>query len=354
MGTTLLNALARGKSEAASGSARHQPNVGVGKVPDPRLNALADLVKPEKVVPAEIKWWDVPASSDDTADGAGFSGQVLNLLQSADALLHVVRAFDDPMVPHHRPNMDPQRDAADMEAELVFADLAILERRRQRIDVNLKGAKGRERDLLLQEGALLSGLQEGLEKELPICQQQLSPEEMDTLASYNFLTSKPLLVVFNVAEEQLSVGPSPSAISDGERPRPGLVTDTICAKLELELSQLAPEEETEFRSSMGLQESGLDRIVRLCYGLLGLISFYTYVSKEVRAWTVPQGTPAPKAAGRIHSDMERGFIRAEVIGLDDLSRCGSIAQAKRAGLVRLEGKSYAVRDGDVITFLFNV
>ena len=353
--TTLLNALTRGRSEArASGSDRHQFHVGAVKVPDSRLDALATLFKPEKIVSAEIRYWDIPASLEATTNGNGISGQTANLLQKADVLLHVVRAFNNPAVPHHGPSIDPYKDAQNMEAELIFSDLAILERRQQRIDVSLKGGKGRERDLLLREAALLTRIQEGLEKEIPVREQELSAEEQDLLANYNLLTGKPVMVIFNVAEDAWSPNHPGEGAPEPERHRTGLMTTTICAKLELELTQLASEDEKQFRESLGLRESNPERIIGMCYQLLGLISFFTYVSGEVRAWSVPHHTSAVKAAGKIHSDMERGFIRAEVIGVEDLLQSTSIAEAKKRGLVRLEGKAYPVQDGDVITFLFNV
>ena len=356
--TTLLNALTRGRVEACTyGGSRQEVHAGVSKVPDPRLDTLARIFNPEKLVTVEVKYWDVPAGSGVTGDGAGIGGQFLNLLQGADSLLHVVRAFEDPSVPHISGSVDPQRDAANMEAELVFSDLALLERRVQRIEASLKGSKGRERDILLTEGSLVKRLQEGLENDVPVRAQQLPPEETDTLSNYQLLTSKPLLIVFNVGEAALSEAEGKKLDEDLISRRveqPGVGAATLCVKLEMELSQLAPEDEREFRESLDVQESGLDRVIRLSYKLLSLVSFFTYVSKEVRAWTIPTDTTAVKAGGTIHTDMERGFIRAEVIAFDDLAQCGSVAQCKKQGLLRLEGKTYQVKDGDVITFLFNV
>ena len=328
--------------------------MGAVKVPDPRLDSLAKLFKPEKVVPAEVTYWDVPGSLEPTSNGSSLSGQTVNLLQKADALLHVVRAFDDPAVPYHQPTINPYRDADAMEAELIFSDLAILERRSQRIDASLKGAKGHERDTLVREAALVGRVQEALEKEVRVRELELTPDEQDVVANYNLLSAKPVLVIFNVAEETPSAPHQREGSTGPDAHRQALMTTSLCAKLELELSQLSPEDETEFRESLGIKESGLSRIIRACYELLGLVSFFTYVSREVRAWAVPANTPAAKAASRIHTDMERGFIRAEVVGVEDLLRCASVAQAKKEGLVRLEGKAYPVQDGDVITFLFNV
>ena len=356
--TTLLNSLTRGRAEAGVyGSARQEVHAGVTRMADPRLDALVQIFNPDKVIAVEIKYWDVPAGSGVTGNGAGIGGQFLNLLQNADALLHVVRAFEDPSVPHVSGSVDPYRDVANMEAELTFSDLAILERRVQRIETDLKGARGHERDMLLREGSVLQPIKERLEKDVPVREQQVSSEEKHILSNYQLLTAKPLLTVFNMTEATMSGGEG-GKLEEEQASRwignPDVRATTLCGKLEMELSQLAPEDEQEFRESMGLQESGLDRVVRLSYELLSLVSFFTHVSKEVRAWTIPANTPALKAAGEIHSDMERGFIRAEVIAFDDLARCGSVAQCKREGLLRLEGKTYQVQDGDVITFLFNV
>ncbi len=351
-----MNALTRGRAEAGVyGGARQEIQAGVTRMPDSRLDTLARIFSPDKVVPVEIKYWDVPVGSGMAEEGAGIGGQALNLLQRADALLHVVRAFEDPSVPHVIGSVDPRRDAANMQAELTFSDLAILERRMQRIEVSLKGAGGRDRDLLLREEAVIRRLKDDLEKDVPVREQETLPEEADILSNYHLLTAKPLLTVFNIDEAGMTgaaeledelVGPWAG--------KPGVRATTLCGKLEMELSQLPPGDEMEFRESMGLRESGLDRVIGLSYDLLSLVSFFTYVSKEVRAWTVPSGTPAVKAAGKIHSDMERGFIRAEVIAFNDLARCGSVAQCRKEGLLHLEGKTYQVRDGDVITFLFNV
>ena len=353
--TTLLNALTRGRMEAGGyGGPRQEVHAGVAQMPDRRLDTLARIFEPDKVVSVEIKYWDVPAASGVSGDAAGIGGQSLNLLQNSDALLHVVRGFEDPSVAHISGSVDPHRDVADMEGELAFSDLGILERRAQRIDTTLKGAKGHERDMLLREGSILQHLREGLEKNVPVREQQVVPEERDVLSNYQLLTGKPLLTVFNVDEEGLPKATELENELASRYDREGVRTAALCAQLEMELSQLSPDDERDFRESMGFQVSGLDRVIRASYELLSLVSFYTYVSKEVRAWTVPSNTPAVQAAGKIHSDMERGFIRAEVMAFDDLATCGSVAQCRKEGLLRLEGKTYPVKDGDVITFLFNV
>ena len=354
--TTLLSSLTRGRAETGTyGSAKQEVHTGIARLPDRRLNALSSIFNPAKVVHVEMKYSDVPGGSRSTGEAAGIGGQFLNLLQSADALLHVVRAFEDPSVPHIEGGVDPQRDSLSMESELAFSDLAILERRTQRIEEQLKGTRSHDRDIVLKEGSLLQRLKEGLEEGVPVRRQQVSREENDMLSNYQLLTAKPLLTVLNVDEATTHGEAEPEEELDSRHQQgPWVKATRVCAKLEMELSQLAPDDEREFRESMGLQESGTDRVIAASYDLLSLVSFFTYVSKEVRAWAVPAGAPAAKAAGHIHSDMERGFIRAEVIAFDDLARCGSVAQCRKEGLLRLEGKNYEVKDGDVITFLFNV
>ena len=353
--TTLLNALTMGRAEAGVwGGSREEVRAGVTKVPDPRLDTLAELFRPDKTVPVEIKYWDVPSSYDAGEDGPGIGGKFLNLLQNAGALLHVVRAFEDPAVAHISGSVDPHRDAGNMLAELVSSDLAILDRRVQRIEANLKGASGHERDTLLREASFLQRLKEGLQRDIPVRGQEMLPDEVAMLSNYQLLTNKPLLTVLNVDEAALSGVAGLEEELAKRHSGTGTRATALCGKLEMELAELSAEDEREFRESMGLGESGLDQVVRLSYDLLSLISFFTYVSREVRAWTVPADTPAVKAAGKIHSDIERGFIRAEVVGFEELARCGSVAQCKSQGLLHLEGKTYSVKDGDVITFLFNV
>ena len=347
--TTLLHALTRGRFESHKAGLQ----TGIVKVPDGRLQDLAGLFSPEKIVPAEVTYWDLPAPPEGPSKsnkGSVISGQMVNQLQKADTLLHVVRAFEDDSVPHHHTTIDPRRDAADMEAELIFCDLGILERRRQRVETNMKGARGQERSTLLREIGFLPRLQESLENETPISRMALTGEEQALVTSYNMLSGKPVLTVFNVGEDALASLDE----ADGPRGRPGLLNTNVCAKLEQELGQLSRDEEQEFRESMGLPESGLERVVRLTHQLLDMVSFFTVGPDEVRAWTVPQNIPALKAAGKIHSDIERGFIRAEVIDYHQMMASGTLVQAKKQGVLRLEGKGYPVQDGDVITFLFNV
>jgi GTP-binding protein YchF len=342
--TTIFNALARGKADTRSTT----PHLGITKVPEPRLKVLADMLHPKKVVPAEVSYTDIGASVK-----AGGS-QILNQIGNADALLNVVRAFTNESVPHVEGSIDVDRDIATSNLELAVYDSGIINRRLEKIEVSLKGAKPTERAGLIHEQGLLAKIKAELEKEVPVRELQLSPEELKAIASYQFLTAKPLLIVVNISEEQIPQAPSLEEKLNSRYARAGAGVITLCGKLEMELAQLDEDAARGFRADFGLTESGLNRVIRLSYGLLGLISFFTIASGEVRAWSIPKETTALKAAGKIHSDMERGFIRAEVIGYNDLVKCGSLAETQKKGLLRLEGKNYAVQDGDVITFLFNV
>ena len=350
--TTVFNALTRVGAETAAHSAT-APRIGVVKVPDPRLESLAQMFHPKKVVPAEVRYEDVAASPKGFGKGEGFSGPLLSYLGKVDALLHVVRAFDDASIPHPEGSVDPERDMGIMDLELSFVDLALLEKRLERLEISFKSAKAAEREAAHREQALLVRIKAQLEKEVPLREQSLAEEEARSIENYQFLTAKPLLTVLNIGEDQL---PQAQALEERfqarHRPQQGLAV--LPGKLEAELGRLPGPDEAEFRAAMGLKESGLDRAIRLSYQLLGLISFFTTASEELRAWTIRQGTGVQRAAGKIHTDMERGFIRAEVIAFEDLARCGSLAEARKRGLLRLEGKTYQVKDGDVVTILFNV
>lgn len=347
--TTLFNSLTRGKAEtrafAVSGV---EPNVGVVKVPDSRLEGLQSLLKPKRLVPAEVKYVDVAISSDKKE---GLSGPARSHLTKTDALILVARAFTDESVPSSG-GIDPWRDMAATNAELVLTDLAIAEHRLQRIGESLKGARSPERETLIKEQSLVERIRAPLESGVPVRDQRLSGDELRMAEGYQFLSNKPLLIVLNIGEDQL---PQASATEEETKRRyPQFKVAALCGKLEMELARLSDSEAAEFRSAMGVSEDALHRIIRLSYEVLGMISFFSTAHGEVRAWTVRRDTPAPKAAGKIHSDMERGFIRAEVVAYGDLVKCGSLAEAKKHGLLRLEGKNYVVNDGDVVTFLFSV
>ncbi len=348
--TTVFHALTKGKAATENLSS----HIGVAKVPDPRLKALANILHPKRVVPAEVQYIDVGASVEGLDKDKGIGGQLLNKLSNADALINLVRAFADDSIPHIEGSLDVERDITTQNLELAFSDLAIIERRLEKIETSLKGAKQPERQNLLREQAMLSKIKAELEKDIPTREQKLTPEEAKTTANYQFLTAKPLLIVVNIGEEQILQTASLEAELNSHHSRPKCRIITLCGKLEMELTQLDDDAAEEFRAEFGISEPGSDSVIKLSYELLDLISFFTIASGEVKAWSIQNGTSAAKAAGKIHSDMERGFIRAEVIGYDDLAKCGSLAEARKQGLLRLEGKNYIVQDGDVITFLFNV
>ena len=352
--TTIFNALTKGKGIESQLREGLKPHVGMARLPEPRLNIVADILHPNKVVPVEARYIDIGASVKGLAKAKGIGGELLNQLSNADALINVVRAFADDSIPHPEGSLDAERDIAAMDLELAFSDLTIIERRLEKIETSLKGAKPAERQGLLQEQDTIKKFKTELEKDVPVRELKLTASEARLVTNYQFLTAKPLLTVVNIGEDQLSQAASLEAELSSRHIRDKCRLTTLCGKLEMELAQLDNNAAEEFRSEFGIKESGLDHTIKLCYELLDLISFFTTASNEVRAWSIPNGTPALKAAGKIHSDMERGFIRAEVISYDDLIKCGSIAEARKRGLLRLEGKDYTIQDGDVITFLFNV
>jgi len=347
--TTVFRALTQ-----ASPSPEATPHIGVVKVPDPRLQTLERMFKPKRTIPADVRYTDIPGSSWSAGRGGAIGGSFLAQVSRMDALIQVVRAFQDARVPHMEGSVDPRRDLVTMDLELAFADLAIIERRLERLEISLKAAKPHEREAHLPEKALLSRIRSALEDEAPIRAQGLSKEETQLIENFGFLTAKPLLVVLNIGEDQIPQAPSLEKDIRSHYPHPDTEVAALCAKLEMELAQLEEAEAAEFRTALGLASPARDRIISLSYRLLGLITFFTVVSEDVRAWTLRRGATALKAAGKIHSDMERGFILAEVIGFEELVRCGSLAEARKRGLLRLEGKHYPVQDGDIITILFSV
>jgi len=352
--TTVFNAVTRGKAATGFGGGQ-EPNLGVVKVPDPRLGVLTEMFHPKKTTPAEIRYVDFPAAGAAFGHGQGPGSQFLNEVRRVDALIHVVRSFENAGVPHPEGSIDPARDIAAMNLELAFADLALIERRLERLEAELRAAKAGERMAGEREVALLRRLQTGLEAEEPIRVQTLSADERRLIASYRFLTELPLLILLNVGEDDLQ---NRAALESDYQGRFGGLKSQVaafCGRLEMELLELAPAEAMEYRAELGLEEeTGLDRAIRLSYHLLGLISFLTAGEDEVRAWTVSEGAAAPQAAGKIHTDLERGFIRAEVVRYEDLVTAGSLAEARKRGLLRTEGKNYVVQDGDVVNILFNV
>ena len=348
--TTIFNALTRGKADTRSLA----PHIGVAKVPEPRLGVLADMLHPKRVVPTEISYIDIGASVKGLAGDRAIGSQILSQLGNADALINVARAFSDESIPHIEGSIDVERDIATANLELALYDLGIIGRRLEKIETSLKGANPTERTGFLREQELLTRLKADLEKDVPVRGLRLTADEARTLANYQFLTAKPLLIVVNIGEEQIPQATALEAQLNSHYPQAKSGVISLCGKLEMELSQLDDEAAKSFRAEFGIAESGLERVIKLSYELLDLISFFTIASGEVKAWPIPKGTAAVKAAGKIHSDMEKGFIRAEVISYEDMVKCGSLSEAHKKGLLRLEGKNYTVQDGDVITFLFNV
>ena len=352
--TTIFNAVTRGLAQVADYSGQGKPNLGIAKIPDGRLDVLAEVYGPKRVVPAEVSYMDIPAPPEGLGGTRGISGEYLERLQRTDALMIVVRAFEDPSVGHVQSGIDPARDAETMMLELAFADLEALERRLSRLAVDSKGAKAPEREALAREQSLLNRLKEGLEDGAAIKDQGRSPEEARALEGFRFLTDKPVIVVVNVGEDQLSEAAGMEAQVSAGLAGARATAAALCGALEMELAQMQPDEEREFRESLGAGESGLDRMIRLSHRVGDLITFFTGNENEVRAWTVARGTEALKAAGKVHSDFERGFIRAEVVAFEDLAECGSLVEARALGVLRQEGKTYVVVDGDVLNILFNV
>jgi GTP-binding protein YchF len=353
--TTVFNALTGGKVDtAAHATDGLSPHIGVAKVPEPRLKVLEEILHPGKVVPAEARYIDLGASVKTLAQDKGLGGRLLNQLSTVDTLICVVRAFTDASVPHPDGSLDVRRDIGTLNLELVFSDLAIMERRLERLEDSLKGAKPPERQSILQEKEILLRLKADLENDKPVRELPLEPAAARIVNNYQFLTAKPLLVVVNIGEEQLAPAAAMEAELNALYPGRSCRVITLCGRLEMELTQLEDSAAEELRAGYGLTEPGAARVIKTSYELSDLITFFTTASNELRAWPVRRGTAAQKAAGKIHTDMEKGFIRAEGISFDDLIKCGSLAEARKKGLLRLEGKEYVVRDGDVITFLFNV
>ena len=355
--TTVFNAITRAEAATGTfGASGDEPNLATVKVPDPRLDLLTELFKPQRKVPADVQYLDVAGIAKGIAE-KGMSGALLGHLTQADALVHVVRAFADPNVPHPEGSVDPTRDIETIDLELLFNDLAAVEKRLHRIAAQLPKLRGPEREATEREQAVMVRLKAALEADTPLREVvgDLNPDEAKILRGFGFLTAKPLLVLLNLGDDQLGeaaealLGPIRERF---ERPQVGV--DALAGQIEMEIARLDADDAAVFMADLGITESSLDRVVRRSFGLLGLMPFFTVGPDECRAWTIRRGTPAVEAAGTIHSDIQRGFIRAEVVGYDDLIATGSLAEAKKAGRFRREGKEYPVQDGDVINFLFNV
>jgi len=336
-------------SAAAPPAGRPEPRLGIARVSDRRLELLAQMYKPRKKTPASVEYVDVPG----VAKGEGSALVDLPALRGVDALVHVVRAFESDRVPHPEGSLDPLRDAKMLELELILADLGAVERRLERLDANIK--KAHKPDDVAERSVFLK-LKQALEGERPLRELELAEEDQRRLRGYSFLSEKPMLLAVNLGEDRIREAAAflESSGLAGFAARPRLALCPVAAPIEAEIAQLAPEDAQAFLTDLGLQEPGLDRVIRTSYELLGLISFLTAGEDECRAWTIRQGTRAQLAAGAIHSDIERGFIRAEVVAFQDLVAAGSLSACREKGTLRLEGKDYVVRDGDVINFRFNV
>lgn len=352
--TTVFNAVTRGSAQTGYGGAQG-PNIGVVKVPDGRLDVLAGMYHPKKVTPADIRYVDFPAAGAAFGRGEGPGGQLLAEVRKTDVLIHVVRLFENPEVPHPEGNINVLRDLGNLDLELQFADQALIERRLDRLNAEMRALKASERAAGERELALLNRLRTALDEGKPARAVDLTDDEQRMIAGYRFLTLKPVLVLLNIGEGDIPRSAEIEAEYRAKIDTPETDVAAFCGKIEMDLAAMDPAEAQEYRAELGLgEETGLDRAIRISYRLLGLISFLTAGEDEVRAWTVRAGSTAPQAAGKIHSDLERGFIRAEVVRYDDLVAAGSMAEAKKHGTFRLEGKSYVVQDGDVMNILFNV
>ncbi len=349
--STLFNAITQAGAQAANYPfCTIEPNVGVVSVPDKRLDALAELYHPEKYTPATIEFVDIAGLVKGASRGEGLGNKFLSHIREVDAIVHVVRCFDDANVIHVDGSVDPRRDAETINLELIFADIETLEKRMARTQKQARMDKSAAHEMELMET-----LKAHLEAGKPARTLEVSEEDKPILKGLFLLTTKPVVYCANIAEDELGQEENDyvKALREvAQEEGAGLMT--VCAKVEEELSGLEPAEKAEFLAELGIERSGLDQLIVQCYDLLGLMSYLTAGPKEVRAWTIEKGTKAPQAAGKIHSDFERGFIRAEVISFDDLMACGSMTVAKEKGLVRSEGKDYVFQDGDVVLFRFNV
>jgi GTP-binding protein YchF len=351
--TTVFNALARAKVEVATYStAAEEPHRAVVHVPDERLEKLSALFKPKKTTPAEVRYVDVAGSLQSEGDAAR-SAQVIGQLRNADALLLVVRAFVNDAVPHPLGKVDPIRDLQTLLDELVLSDLTVVEKRLERLEKDLRFASKGGPSEAVKERDVLAQIKTALDAGRPIRDLGLPASDLKLLRSYGFLTAKPTMILFNT-------GDSSEGAAELENKARALVpyaqteVTSLAGRLEMELAELEPEDAEEFMTGLGIEELGLNRVIQLSYRLLDLISFLTVGPDECRAWTIHRGSTSVEAAGAIHSDLARGFIRAEVVGWEPLLAAGGWNEAKRQGLIRSEGKTYIVQDGDVINVLFSV
>ena len=352
--STLFNSLTQGGAESANYPfCTIDPNVGIVPVPDERLENLRKIYDSKKILPAVIEFVDIAGLVRGASKGEGLGNKFLSHIREVDAIVHVVRCFEDGNIVHVDSSVNPVRDIETINLELIFSDLEIIERRISRT------AKAAKADKALQkEITILENIKKHLEDGKVARNIEFNDdEEIEFVKELNLLTYKPVLYATNVSEDELAEDAKNNKFVNEVRElakNEGSEVFVVCAKIEEEIAELEPEEKREFLTDLGCETSGLDRLISASYSLLGLISYLTAGPQEVRAWTITKGTKAPGAAGKIHSDFERGFIRAEVVSYDDLVRLGSLTAAKEQGLVRSEGKEYIVKDGDVILFRFNV
>ncbi len=351
--STLFNAITNNGAEAANYPfCTIDPNVGIVPVPDKRLDQLSEMYHPKKTTPAVIEFVDIAGLVKGASKGEGLGNKFLANIRETDAIVHVVRCFENDDIIHVEGSIDPARDIETINLELIFADIEMTQRR---LDKTAKAMKGDK--TLAGEVDFLKSLIAHLESGKPARTVERDEQGQEVLDSMFLLTTKPVIYACNMSEEDFKSGIDSNLRFQAVKAlaaQEGATALPICAQLEAEISSLEPEEKELFLSDLGLEQSGLDRMITACYSLLGLISFLTSGEDECRAWTIVKGTKAPQAAGKIHTDFERGFIRAEVVAFDDLMACGTMVAAKEKGLVRSEGKEYVVNDGDIILFRFNV
>ena len=353
--TTVFNTLTRGEAETG-GFGGMTVNVGVVKVPDERLTRLTEVFKPKREVPADVTYVDLPAPplSADGREPAEIPADQLARLRTADELLHVVRAFEDPSVPHPDGSLDAWRDIERLDFEFVLADLSVMEKRIEKLQTSGRHGTPAEREANERELAVLEKLAPALREGKPIRDVEIGEDEKTRIRGFRFLTEKPVLILLNVGEADIPRTGEIAAEFSGRYQHSQSQVEALSAKVEMEIGQLDEEDAAVFRDEMGLTESSLERVIRLSYRLLGLISFFTAGPDETRAWTIAEGGTAVDAAAAIHTDLARGFIRAEVVTYEDLITLGSMAEARKHGKLRSEGKNYKMVDGDVAEILFNV
>jgi len=349
--TTLFSTLTGQEITTGHVSGRIEIHKGVVKVPDERLDKLTEIYQPKKKTPATIEYIDVKGIEKEGSEGRGIDPQILQALKNTDALCVVVQAFRNEYYPHPEGSIDPVRDFRTLETEFLLSDLSIVENRIQRIEKQVQKIK---EEKLLKELELMKKFLTWLESERPLREMELSESDQIMIKGYQFLTAKPMVVVINFGEEDIRREEEIIASFADVSNQPGVVVIGLCAKIEYEIAQLGEEDAQLFLEELGIREPAAHKLIRTSYELLGLISFFTVGETECRAWTIPAGTSAQKAAGVIHSDMERGFIRAEVVHYEDFMELGSMAKCREKGKLRLEGKDYIVRDGDIMVIRFNV